>query len=1026
MKIKQFAGRYALGYEGKLKSFIRGLVMAVGAVLFLSGVAQAQTAGKFALHDSVNPGVFQSTPISGGELSANKSMSLAVSLPLHNQATLDATLADLYNPASPNYHYWLTTDEFVANFSPTTDDVAKVSAFFQKHGLTVTKVHSNRLVVDVSGPVSAVEEAFGVKMKTYRHPVEPRTFFGPDTAPTVENGVPILAVEGLDNFVTPRPSANGAGPTNGWVYRPEFAPGVFWDGTGQSIALFELGSPADPVVDIADYNSTSGGPPINYQYVLLDGVSPPVSGSGDGAGEEDLDIYNAYCMAPMAAIISYNGNSAVDIFNSMASQNTCKTVSCSYGFSPAPSTFSQILQQMAAQGQSVFDASGDGGVNSFFDGWDNNPYLTSVGGTILSSGPNSSWAGEDGWNGSGGGISSTISIPSWQQGISMTACGGSTTMRNIPDVAMPSPEGTSGAAPLWAGFVALANQQAAAYGYPTAGFINPVVYNILKGPNYTADFHDMTSGNNGDQCVSGYDLVTGIGSPTGQALINDLAGLPQYSQCASEGGVVNFSTPVDVAFGANFVQGVDGNYLYEYAQSGSVTFSTTAFGADPDPGVGKTGYSRPFTYCAAENGSSTFSVPVQAAFGAQGKYYYLSGVSGTVTFNNTTFGGDPDPGVGKAGYYMPYNACVAENQSYTFTTPVNVAFGAGGHYYYKNNVVGTITFNTTTFGDPAPGVFKVGYYRPTSGGAPLIANTSFETPSVGTGDQYNPTGGTWTFSGQSGIQGNGSGFGAPTAPNGTQTAFLQSHSGATNGSMSQTFFCCAGTYAVSFQAAQRKAPYNNGAISINVVVDGTVEGNFAPTSTTSYTAYTTSPFTLSTTGSHTIQLTVVGSASDNTDFVDLVNLYGIANGSFETPNIGANYIYGADGFGWNFVGNGGIQGNGSGFGGANAPNGTQTAFLQAISGSTNGSMSQMVYCIAGSHTLSFQAALRSNSSGSISFNVVVDGTVVGNYAPSSTTSYTSYTTPSFSIYWTGYHVVQFTAVGSPSNSTDFVDNIVMH
>jgi len=995
-------------------------------MLFFPGIAPAQTQ-KFALPDSVNPGVFQSKPILGGLLPADQPMRLAISLPLHNQSTLDATLADLYNQASPNYHHWLTTEKFVQQFGPTEQDVNQVVNFAQKHGLTVTAIHPNRMVVDVTGPVSAVSEAFSVELLQYEHPTEARTFFGPDQAPSVDTGVPILAVEGLDNFILPQPSslvvsnADGAGPTNGWVYRPAFAPGVFWDGTGQSIALFEIGSPADPVVDIADYNATSGGPPINYSYVLLDGVAPPVSGSGAGGGEEDLDIYNSYCMAPMAAIITYNGESAVDILNSMASQNTCKTISCSWSFSPAPSTFSQILQQMAAQGQSMFDASGDSGLNGYFTGWDDSPYLTSVGGTVLGENATGGWLYEDGWSGSAGGISPTFAIPSWQQGINMTACNGSTTMRNIPDVSMPSPDGTSGAAPLWAGFVALANQQAAVYGNPTAGFINPVIYNIFKGPNYTLDFHDVTSGNSGAQCAVGYDLVTGIGTPTGQALINDLAGLTQYTNCTAT--TVNFSTPVDVAYGASFAFGANGCYYYEYAQSGNVTFNPTNFGGDPDYDVVKTGYARPFKYCAAENESYTFTVPVEAAFGAQGKYYYLPGISGTVTFNTNTFGGDPDYGVVKAGYYMPYNSCVAENQSYTFTVPTDVAYGAGGHYIFSNNVIGTINFNNTTFTDPDPGVFKVGYYRPASGGPPFgLLNGSFETPNLGTGYQYNPTGGVWTFSGSSGIQANGSAWGAPTAPAGTQTAFLQSYTGKANGSISQVIYCSIGTYALSFDAALRASPHN-GAISFNILVDGTVVGTCAPTSTTSFTAYTTSPFTIATTGTHTIQFAAVGTAVDSTDFIDAISIYGIANGSFEAPSLGANYVYGANGYSWVFSGASGIQGNGSAFGAPTAPAGTQTAFLQSTTGSTNGTMSQMVFCSAGTHTLSFQAALRASpNNGAISFNVLVDGTVVGNYAPTTTTSFTSYT-KAVTITATGNHLVQFAAVGAAVDSTDFIDAI---
>ena len=126
----------------------------------------------------------------------------------------------------------------------------------------------------------------------------------------------------------------------------------------------------------------------------------------------------------------------------------------------------------------------------------------------------------------------------------MAANMGSTTMRNLPDVAMVAQNvwviynngnsgnfyGTSCASPLWAGFMALVNQQAMANGYPPVGFLNPAIYAIGKGANYAATFHDITAGNNTSSssptefyAVAGYDLCTGWGTPNGFNLINALA-----------------------------------------------------------------------------------------------------------------------------------------------------------------------------------------------------------------------------------------------------------------------------------------------------------------------------------------------------------------------------------------------------------------------------------------------------------------------------------------------------------------------
>ena len=180
--------------------------------------------------------------------------------------------------------------------------------------------------------------------------------------------------------------------------------------------------------------------------------------------------------------------------------------------------------------------------------------LTCVGGTSLTmNGTGVSWSSETVWNwnnvgrpniGSGGGISTYYTIPYWQANVSMAANSGSTTFRNVPDVALTADSvyvtynngssggfgGTSCAAPLWAGFCALVNQQSAAAKGTTVGFLNPALYAIASGGNYGNCFHDITTGNNiGTNtpglfyAVANYDLCTGLGTPKGTNLINALA-----------------------------------------------------------------------------------------------------------------------------------------------------------------------------------------------------------------------------------------------------------------------------------------------------------------------------------------------------------------------------------------------------------------------------------------------------------------------------------------------------------------------
>ena len=173
-----------------------------------------------------------------------------------------------------------------------------------------------------------------------------------------------------------------------------------------------------------------------------------------------------------------------DILSRMANDNAAKQLSCSWGGGPPDATAEQIFKQMAAQGQTFFNATGD---SDAFTGQipfpSDSPNIVEVGGTTLNTiSPGGAWSSETTWNwgynqggyvGSSGGISSYYPIPSWQQGVSMSASQGSTTFRNLPDVALTADNvyavsdngqagdfgGTSCAAPLWAAFTALVNQQ---------------------------------------------------------------------------------------------------------------------------------------------------------------------------------------------------------------------------------------------------------------------------------------------------------------------------------------------------------------------------------------------------------------------------------------------------------------------------------------------------------------------------------------------------------------------------------------
>jgi kumamolisin len=254
-------------------------------------------------------------------------------------------------------------------------------------------------------------------------------------------------------------------------------------------------------------------------------------------------MQEALSMAPgLRQLVVYVGKHNVSIFNQMASDDTSAQLSCSWGFKPNEAELDPIFEEYAAQGQSMLIATGDDGYK-LLKGvvWPaDDALVTAVGGTDLkTSGPGGPRLAETGWRFSGGGPSPDgIAIPAYQTPFVTAENGGSTTLRNVPDIAADGNTdnfscydgtcstgngGTSYAAPLWAGFIALANQSAAASGAGRIGFLNPVVYGIGPRRDDAKAFYDETSGFNGEFYAGrGFDLVTGFGSPSSDATIEHL------------------------------------------------------------------------------------------------------------------------------------------------------------------------------------------------------------------------------------------------------------------------------------------------------------------------------------------------------------------------------------------------------------------------------------------------------------------------------------------------------------------------
>jgi subtilase family serine protease len=500
-----------------------------------------------------------------GRMPATTQLDLIIGLPLRNPEVLSNLLQQLYDPHNPGFHHYLSPAQFTEQFGPAESDYQAVIDFAKANGLTVSGTHSNRTLVDVRGSVADIERVFHVKMQMYQHPVEARTFFAPDRDPSIDLSVPVLTIKGLNNYALPhrmghavhmtRNDQTGTGPGGFYIgsdYRNAYAPGVTLTGTGQSVALFELDGYYSN--DIPSYEALAKVPNVPLTNVLIDGFSgvPP---DGDTGNEEvSLDIEIVISMAPgLSRVLVYEGPSSSiqnfdDVLNQIAVDDAAEQISSSWGFT-IDATSEQIFQQYAAQGQAFFEACGDGGaypgpVNTPAD----DPLVTSVGGTVLTTDTNGeTWSSETTWQNGGGGISSVYAIPYWQQPVSMASNQGSTASRNVPDVSMIAADcwaisdngegeiefGTSIAAPMWAGFIALANEQAAAKGKPPLGFLNPLIYSIgTNATTYAKAFHDITTGNDTNAsspnrffAVPGYDLASGWGTPSGSNLINALVTL---------------------------------------------------------------------------------------------------------------------------------------------------------------------------------------------------------------------------------------------------------------------------------------------------------------------------------------------------------------------------------------------------------------------------------------------------------------------------------------------------------------------
>lgn len=510
---------------------------------------------------------------------------LVIGLQLRNSDALNGLIRDLYDPEAREYSQYLSPEQYAAKFSPTVESYQELLNFAKANKLSVVMAARNRKFLHVKASAGLINHLFHITLQQYRHPTEDRLFYAPDRQPWVALKTKISYVTGLDDLHLPgrllnraseRPhsiprTAQGSGSGGEYTgkdFRAAYVPGTWLTGKGQVLGILEL-SGGYAQSDINAYESQNGLPSVPIQNVFVDSYT-----GGSPISESTADIELALSMAPgLAKLLVYGapyGQTGVhDILAEMANpsqgEQLPRQMSTSYYFFYDKNVY-DALRQLATQGQAFFVASGDYGSYDEKTGagdWPpaDHPLVTSVGGTELqTSGPQGNWTSETTWNWvgsvykSGGGYSPwaagdpQFGLPSWQQGIDFTASQASKSARNAPDVAMVADNiaiyfngapsyffaGTSAAAPLWAGFMALVNERAESVGRPPLGFVNPALYRAASLSPIA--FHDITTGNNFNStnpalysAVPGFDLCTGWGSPNDGNLIDALV-LPTFCQ----------------------------------------------------------------------------------------------------------------------------------------------------------------------------------------------------------------------------------------------------------------------------------------------------------------------------------------------------------------------------------------------------------------------------------------------------------------------------------------------------------------
>jgi len=476
------------------------------------------------------------------------------------QADLDKLLAGQQTPGSPNYHKWLTPEEYALRFGATGSDINQVTTWLKGQGLSIAAVARGRGWIAVNGTAGQIETAFQTEIHEYV--VNGETHFANASEPSIPAafaGV-IGQIRGLNNFharpaqrrpsflpnyTTSRGSHYLAPDDWATIYdvTPLYAAGI--NGAGQTIVV--AGQTQVNPSDVQTFRASYGLPANNPQLLLVPNSQDP-GVSSDDVDEANLDLEWSGAVARNASIVFVYSSDVMQSIQYAIDQNLAPVISSSYGLCEQETPMSDAnsfrawAKQGNAQGITWFEASGDTGGADCGDSQNPGlavdtpgsvPEITAIGGTEFVEGSGQFWSAvnsstlasalsyipETTWNdsaqdgepsASGGGASIYFPQPSWQTAVGVPP----DNARHVPDISLTASAdhdgylvisngrqeiigGTSAPTPAFAGLTALLNQYLVSSGSQTT----PGVGNMNPGlyslsQSSIGVFHDITTGNN--------------------------------------------------------------------------------------------------------------------------------------------------------------------------------------------------------------------------------------------------------------------------------------------------------------------------------------------------------------------------------------------------------------------------------------------------------------------------------------------------------------------------------------------------